>query len=252
MIAFTREVSPAIDRCELTHVARVPIDLDRARAQHAAFEQALTGLGCEIRRLPPAPDLPDAVFVQDTAVVLDEVAILARLGAASRRPEVASVAATLGPFRPLRRIEAPGTLDGGDVVRIGRRLFVGQTARTNADGIRQLADLVRPFGYDVEPVPVTGCLHLQSAATPVADGLLLVNRAWVNPAQFGDVGVIDVDPGEPFAANALRVGQAIVYPTSFPATRARLEASGLLVEGVDLSELAKAEGGVTCCSLMVE
>jgi dimethylargininase len=251
VIAFTREVSPAIGQCELTHLDRVSIDLDRARAQHAAFERALERLGCTVRRLPPAPELPDAVFVQDTAVVLDEVAILARPGAASRRPEVESVASALDAIRPLRSIESPGTLDGGDVVCLGRRLFVGQTARTNADGARQLAQLVRPFGYDVRPVPVTGCLHLQSAVTPVADGVLLVNRAWVDPGLFGAVEVVDVDPAEPFGANALRVGQTVVYPTGFPATRGRLEARGLAVAPVDMSELAKAEAGVTCCCLII-
>jgi dimethylargininase len=251
VIAFTREVSPTIDRCELTHLGRVPIDLERARAQHRAFERTLAELGCSVRRLPPAPDLPDAVFVQDAAFVFDEVAVLARPGAESRRAEVESVAVALKEFRPLRSIEPPGTLDGGDVLRLGREVYVGRTARTNSDGIRQLAAILRPFGYTVRPVPITGCLHLQSAVTPVAKQTLLVNRAWVDPSQFGSVEVIDVDPEEPFAANALRVRDAIVYPTGFTATQARLAALGLRVVTVNLSELAKAEAGVTCCSLIV-
>ena len=251
MIAFTREVSPAIERCELTHLPRVPIDLHRAREQHAAFERTLESLGCDVRRLPPNPDLPDAVFVQDTAIVLNEIAVLARPGAVSRRPEVTSVAEALAAHRPLRSIEAPGTLDGGDIVRLARDVFVGQTARTNADGVRQLRNLLRPFGYTVHGMAVTGCLHLQSAVTPIADRGLLVNRAWIDPALFGDVEVIDIDPSEPFAANALRVGDDVVYPTGFPRTRARLAALGLQVVDVDLSELAKAEAGVTCCCLLV-
>jgi dimethylargininase len=251
VIAFTREVSPAIDRCELTHLARVPIDLERARAQHRAFERTLAELGCTVRRLPAAPDLPDAVFVQDTAFVFDEVAVLARPGAESRRAEVESVAVALKEFRPLRSIERPGTLDGGDVIRLGRDIYVGQTARTNADGIRQLAEILRPFGYVVRSVPITACLHLQTAVTPVAEGTLLVNRDWVDPSQFGSVEVIDVDPNEPFAANALRVRDSIVYPTGFAATQARLAAHGLRVTTVNLSELGKAEAGVTCCSLIV-
>jgi dimethylargininase len=251
VIAFTREVSRSIDRCELTHVSRLPIDLDRARAQHAAFERTLSELGCDVRRLPPAPDLPDAVFVQDTAVVLDEVAVLARPGAESRRPEVVSVGGALEPLRLLKRIEPPGTLDGGDVICVGRIVYVGQTARTNADGARQLGDLLRPFGYSVRPVPVTGCLHLQSAVTPVADRGLLVNRAWVDPAAFGEVELIDVHPAEPFAANALEVGGTVVYPRGFPRTQSRLAARGLQVVTVDLSELARAEAGVTCCCLLV-
>jgi dimethylargininase len=251
VIAFTREVSPAIGRCELTHLARVPIDLGRAREQHAAFERTLTRLGCTVRRLPPTPDLPDAVFVQDAAVVFDEVAVLARPGAESRRAEVATVAAALEEFRPLRPIQPPGTVDGGDIVRLGRDVYIGRTARTNADGIQQLIAILAPLGYRVHPVSVTGCLHLQTAVTPVAERILLVNREWVDPGVFGIVDVIDVDPAEPFAANALRVGAVVVYRTGFAATQARLEASGIRVVTVDLSELAKAEAGVTCCCLMV-
>jgi dimethylargininase len=250
-IAFTREVGPAIARCELTHLSRAPIDLQLARAQHAAFERVLASLGCDVRRLPPADDLPDAVFVQDTAIILDEVAILARPGAASRRPEVASVAEELASNRPLRWIEAPGTLDGGDIVRLGRDVFVGQTARTNADAVRQLQDWLQPLGYAVHAVRVTGCLHLQSAVTPIADRGLLVNRSWIDPTVFGDIEIIEVDPAEPYAANALRVKDTVVYPTGFPRTRARLVASELRVVDVDLSELAKAEAGVTCCCLLV-
>jgi dimethylargininase len=251
MIAFTREVSPGIARCELTHLARTPIDPDRARAQHRAYEAALASLGCTVRRLPETPDLPDAVFVQDAALVFDEVAVIARPGAASRRAETATVAAALEPFRPLRFIEAPGTLDGGDVVRLGRRVFVGQTARTDADGAGQLATILRPYGYVVTTVRPTDCLHLQTAVTPVAEDVILVNPAWVDPMAFGDAEVIAVDPAEPFAANALRVGGALVCPDGFPRTRARLEARGLRVLPVDVSELAKAEAGVTCCCLLV-
>lgn len=251
MIAFTREVSPSIVRCELTHVARTPIHLNRARDQHRAYEAALASLGCTVRRLPDTPDLPDAVFVQDAAFVFDEIAVIARPGAASRRAETESVAAALRPLRPLRFIEPPGTLDGGDVVCLGRSVFVGQTARTNADGARQLAAILTPSGYTVTPVASTGCLHLQTAVTPVAEAVILVNRQWVEPSVFGPVEVIDVDPAEPFAANVLRVGDALIYPDYFPRTRARLEARGLRVVPVDVSELAKAEAGVTCCCLLV-
>jgi dimethylargininase len=251
VIAFTREVSPAIERCELTHLARVPIDLDRARAQHRAFERTLADLGCEVRRLPPAPDLPDAVFVQDAAFVFDEVAVLARPGAASRRAELESVAVALKEYRPLRSIEPPGTLDGGDVIRLGRDVYVGRTARTNEEGVRQLAAILGPSGYAVHPVPVAGCLHLQTAVTSVGEQVLLANRNWVDPGLFGAVEVIEVDPREPFAANALRVGAAVVYPTGFQATRARLAAHGVPVVTVDVSELARAEAGVTCCCLIL-
>jgi dimethylargininase len=251
MIAFTREVSASIVRCELTHLARQPIDLDRARQQHRAYEAALAALGCTVRRLPETPALPDAVFVQDVALVFDEVAVIARPGAASRRPETATVAEALASLRPLRFIEPPGTLDGGDVVCLGRVVFVGRTARTNANGCGQLAGILEPFGYTVTAVAPTGCLHLQTAVTSVADGVILVNPDWIDPGVFGSVEVIEVDPAEPFAANALRVGDALVYSASFPRTRARLETGGFHVLPVDVSELAKAEAGVTCCCLLV-
>jgi dimethylargininase len=251
MIAFTREVSPSISCCEVTHLAREPIDLGQSRTQHRAYEATLASLGCTVRRLPETPDLPDAVFVQDAALVFDEVAVITRPGAESRRAETATVAEALAALRPLRLIEPPGTLDGGDVVCLNRSVFVGRTSRTNADGCRQFAGILEPFGYRVIAVAPTGCLHLQTAVTPVADGVILVNPVWIDPSVFGNVDVIAIDPAEPFAANALRVGDALIYPNHFPRTRARLEARDLRVVPVDVSELAKAEAGVTCCCLLV-
>lgn len=248
-IAIVREVSPAIARCELTHLARTPIDAGRAAAQHAAYVAELAALGDHIERLPEAPDLPDAVFVEDIAVVLDELAIITRPGAESRRAETASVAVALTRYRRLRYIEAPDTLDGGDVLQVGRSLFVGVTPRTSAGGIAQLAGIVAPAGYEVSTVPVTGCLHLKSAVSEIADRTLLINPAWVPPEAFAPLRLIAVEPTEPFAANAVRIGDVVIHPTEFPRTRARMEAEGVVVRAVPASELAKAEGGVTCCSL---
>lgn len=191
------------------------------------------------------------MFVEDAAVVFDELAVVARPGAAARRGETEAVAAALARHRPLARIEAPGTLDGGDVLRVGRRVFVGRSGRTDRSGREQLRALVAPHGYTVEEVAVTGCLHLKSAATEVAPGTLVVERRWLDAAPFAGLELIDVDPAEPFAANALRVGGAVVLPEAFPRTRRRLEARGLEVRTVPASELAKAEGGVTCCSIVV-
>lgn len=237
-------------RCELTHLPRAAIDVALAVAQHRAYEQALAALGCEIVRLPADPDLPDSVFVEDVAVVLDEIAVVTRPGAASRRAEAAAVAEALVPFRRVTAIAAPGTLDGGDVLRIGRRIFVGQSARSNASGIEQLRAVVWPYGHSVTAVPVDGCLHLKSAITQVGPDTVLVNPAWVDGRLFGAARVIEVDPAEPYAANGLRVGESVIYPASFPATRARLEAAGIAVYAIDVSELQKAEGAVTCCSVI--
>ena len=250
LMALTREISPAIQQCELTHLARTPIDLDRARAQHAAYEWALVGAGCTVRRLDTIDPLPDSVFVEDIAVVLDELAIMTRPGAQARRSETGAIAQWLANVRPLRYIESPGTLDGGDVLVVGRSMFVGASNRTNATGAAQLRRLVSPFGYTVEIVPVSGCLHLKSAVTAVSQDTLLINPAWVSADRFAELTLIEVDAGEQYGANAAAVGGKVIYPAAFPRTAGRLQTHGLAVEIVDVDELAKAEGAVTCCSLI--
>lgn len=251
-IALTRAVSPSLEHCELTHLAREPINVARAQAQHMQYEAALAELGGKVVHLPAAPKLPDAVFVEDTALVLDELAIITRPGAASRRPETQAVAHALQAYRPLSFIEAPGTLDGGDILRVGRRLFVGLTTRSNAAGIAQLRQLVAPAGCTVEGVEVKDCLHLKSAVSVVAPDTLLLNPAWVDAQVFGVPKVIEVDPREPFGANALWLDEALIYPQAYIHTQARLRAHGLNLKLVEADELAKAEGGVTCCSLIVK
>jgi len=252
LIALTREVSASIADCELTHLARAPIDVENARAQHRAYEETLAALGCAIIRVEAAPGLPDAVFVEDAAVVVDEVALIARPGAASRRAETAAVAEALGPYRPLRAIAAPGTLDGGDVLVVGHDVFVGVSSRTNADGIEQMRAAIEPLGYKIRPVAVTGCLHLKSAVTALSNDHLLINPDWVPRGIFASFGLVEIDPLEPAAANVVRVGGRLVYPEAFPRTRARIERAGFEVRTVDVSELAKAEGAVTCCSVIFD
>jgi dimethylargininase len=250
LVAITRQVSDAIGECELTHLPRVEIDVALARAQHHGYEQALAAQGCMVVSLPPQPALPDSVFVEDAAVVLDEIAIVTRPGVHSRRAETTSVAEALTAYRRIWFVEAPGTLEGGDVLRLGNRLFVGLSGRSDQSGIMQLRAVAWPYGYTVTAVPVAGCLHLKSAVTQVADQAVLVNPAWIDPSLFGRFAAIEVDPNEPYAANGMLVGGRLIYPSSFPRTRERLEARGVTVVPVDVSELQKAEGAVTCCSLV--
>jgi dimethylargininase len=252
LIALTRDISPAITRCELTHREREPIDLTLARAQHAAYEACLRDAGCRVERLDAGADMPDAVFIEDTAIVFDEVAIITRPGAASRRVETAGVAAALRHYRPLHRMESPAAADGGDALVVGRQLFVGRSSRTNDAGIEDMRRVLTPYGYDVTAVAVKGCLHLKSAATMVGENLLLVNPEWLPSGAFAGFDRIDVHPDEPLAANALQIRDQIIYPTAFPRTLERLHARGLRVCTVDASEVAKAEGAVTCCSLIFE
>jgi dimethylargininase len=251
LLAYTRAVSPSLAHCELTHLARERLDVDGAAREHHAYEALLAQLGATVRRLPPQPDLPDAVFVEDTAIVLDELAVITRPGAASRRREAASTATALAAHRPLVHIEAPATLDGGDVLVAGRRIYAGLSSRTDRAAIDQIAALLNPLDYEVIPVSFRGCLHLKSCVTRVADGLVLLNPDWVDRKVFGGNHAVTVDPTEPHAANALALGGSVIHPAHFPRTRARLEAEGLRVEPIVMRELAKAEAGVTCCSLLV-
>jgi dimethylargininase len=252
LIAITRAVSPAIINCELTFLSRRPIDLAKAREQHRAYELLLEKLGARVISLPPEPDLPDSMFVEDPAIVLDELAIILPLGTPSRRAEAASLAKTLSEFRNLQYIHAPATLEGGDVLRVERTLFVGLSSRTNAEGIRQLVALLARNECQVVSVPVSGCLHLKSAVTYLGRNTLLANRGWIDPSSFATLRCdwIDVAPEEPHAANALAIGDAIIFPASFPRTRARIEAAGFHVTTLDISELQKAESGLTCSSLI--
>ncbi len=250
MIAITRPVSDSLAECELTHQARVPIDVARARAEHAAYESALKSLGCEILRLPALPDRPDAVFVEDTAVVVDECAVVTRPGAAARREETASMRALLRELLPVSEMAAPGTLDGGDVLRVGKRLFVGISSRTNEAGARQLAALLAPFGYAVTSVRVGNCLHLKSAVTALGDNLVIVNAGAVDPEVFG-VPYVRVPDAEAAAANVLAMGANVLCPASAQETAKLLESRGFTVIPVVNTELAKAEAGLTCCSVLV-
>ena len=250
LFAITRAVSPSINRCELTFHAKEPIDFAKANAQHEAYEECLRHLGALVVSLPAEPDLPDAVFVEDAAIVVDEVAVIPIMGAASRRAETASIAAALGAYRPLKFLESPATLDGGDVMRIGRTLFVGASRRTNTEGIAQLRAALAPSHYEVNAVEVKRCLHLKSGCSYLGRNSILVNRTWVDVTPFAGFELIDVPATEPGAANALLVADVLIVASAFPETLARLEARGFKARAIDLSEFQKAEGGVTCKSLI--
>ena len=250
-VAITRKVSPSIARCELTHLDRTGIDPSRAASQHETYCRTLAEVGCRVVALPAEPELPDAVFVEDGAVVVEEIAVLTRPGALSRRPEIPALRVELKRYRPIAEIAAPGTLDGGDVLQSGRTVWVGRSGRSNAAGIRQLGEILNRFGYVVIPVGVQGCLHLKTAVTRIGPETLLLNPAMVEPDVFPGFRCLEVDRSEPMAANALLVGETVIYPEAFPATRRKMEQAGFQVRTVPADELAKAEGGVTCCSIVL-
>lgn len=252
VIAITREVSSRFNECEITHINRTPIDLDIARKQHHEYVQTLAKIGCQIIELDEEQDLPDSVFVEDTAFILPEVAVITRPGADSRKPETESIIQALSSHRPLVHVVAPATVDGGDVLVLGKNIFIGMSTRSTPEAVTQLQGLLDNYGYTVVGVKLTDCLHLKTAVTRVDDNTLLINKNWVSPEHFTGFDLIDVDSSEPFAANCLPVKDVIIYPTTFPNTQKKLEQKGYKIANVNLDELAKAEGAVTCCSLIIE
>jgi dimethylargininase len=250
LIAITRPVSPSINNCALSFHARQPIDVAKASAQHKAYQDCLTTLGVQVVSLAAEPDLPDAVFVEDPAIIVDEVAIISIMGAPTRRPEAPSLAVALSRYRPIKELIGLATLEGGDVIRIGRSVFVGLSQRTNREGFRQLRDILRAYDYQVQAIEVGGCLHLKSACSYLGNNSILINRSLVDPKPFLGFELIDIADDEPAGANALLVNDVVIMPSSFPKTRALLEQRGFCVRTIDLSELQKAEAGVTCTSLI--
>lgn len=246
LTALTRWVGPELAACELTHFERAIIDSDAAHAEHVGYLDALRELCDEVVELPALPEYPDGCFVEDAAIVLDECVVLTRPGAASRRGEVEALAPHLPTDREVLRLEGPCTLDGGDVLVCEDIVYVGWSTRTNHHGLRQLAHLLLPHGYRVKAVEVTGCLHLKSAMTQVAPGLMLANPTLANLDRVSGVELLEVDPREPAAANALSIGGLVIYPEEFPRTAELLVSRGLTLRTVPTVELQKAEAGVTC------
>jgi dimethylargininase len=255
-LAFTRAVSPRLAECALTHLAREPIDPVRAADQHAAYERALKGAGFDIVRLPELADDPDAVFVEDTAILLGDHAVITRPGSPSRAGETQSTADGLGAYFTIRHLE-DGALDGGDVLRIGDRLYVGLSSRTDALGADALEAVAARLGFSVHRVELGRCLHLKTAATFAgADGegrpTVLVNPEWIDPGLFAETSPVLVTAGEPSAANCVRAGNRLIMAAGSPGTVARLRGRGFTVVELDLSELQKAEAGGTCMSLIAD
>lgn len=251
MIALVRSISPRFAECELTHLSRSPIDLTLAVRQHAAYLKALENAGCDLEILSPLPDCPDGVFVEDMAIALPELAIISRPGAISRRTEVDSVQESISHHRKIKVIEAPGTLDGGDVLWINKNIWVGLSSRTNQSGFEQLHDHLVPLGYHVRAITNTACLHLKSAVSKIGPNQVLLSPAWIEPKHFSTLEVVETDPNEPDAANALLVNTHLIYPSNFPKTAEKISELGYHLQLIDNSEVIKAEGGVTCGCILL-
>lgn len=251
LFALTRGVSSRINECELSFIDRHAIDVPRAVRQHRNYQELLKSLGVSVIEIPADDNCPDCCFLEDTAIVLDELAIICRPGSGPRRREVDAVVPNIREYRrDIFRIEAPATLEGGDVLRVGRTLFVGRTQRTNREGIAQLQKYVAPHGYDVKAVEVPGALHLKSVCTAVDDHTILGEPTRVDLAPLADFEVIEVPSDEWMGANILLVDQTVCMHSGFVQTNALLRERGYEVRAVDISEFLKAEAGLTCMSLI--
>ncbi len=248
--ALVHAVPPNLNRCELSFRKRVPIDYDLAVAQHRRFCEVLQAAGVELIELTANMGCPDAAFVEDVAVVFEEVAVICSMGVASRRGETAAVEAELAKYRPVARVSLPATIEGGDVLQLGSQVFVGLSDRTNKAGVKALRHLLSRFGYEVIPVQVTSCLHLKTACTPISRRSLLANPAWVDLGPFSEYNVVTVPEEEPWAANALLLGDLVVVHSGFPRTEKLLRDLEFEVVSLDLSEFIKAEAGPSCLAMV--
>lgn len=250
MVALTHIVSPNINQCELTFHDRKPIDYERAVEQHEAYCRLLRDVGLHVIELSVNRDYPDSTFVEDTAVVLNEIAVMANMGAESRQGEAKGIELELARYREIAHIQPPATLDGGDVLQIGRKIFVGLSPRTNFDGFESLKNILECFDYQVIPVELKNCLHLKSACTAVSNDTLLLNPKWLGIDPFGNFQIIQIHEDEPWAANVLKIKDIIYMHSGFIKTIRLVENRGFKVKTVDISELLKAEAGMTCSSIL--
>ena len=250
--AITRAVSPTIGRCQLTYMSRQPIDYHKAVQQHSAYRHALREMGLEVICLPAQADLPDAVFVEDNALVLDELAIIGATAVPSRKPELSSMGSFLARHRQVHSLGEGIAFEGGDVIRQGRTLYVGQSGRTCLDAIVRLSEILEGFDYRVKPVKVSQCLHLSTGASFISSDTILVNPEWIDLSIFAGCKIIETPQDEPWAANALAVNGSVLVPDGFPKTCELLTSHGFSVRVVDVSEFLKAEAGVTCLVNILE
>jgi dimethylargininase len=250
--ALTHKISSRIAECELTFVERAPIDYQKALRQHDDYEALLTRLGVLVRSLSENDQYPDACFVEDTAIVVDEVAVICSMGVSSRRGETSLIARELSSYRDLIHISLPATIEGGDVLRVGRQILAGQSKRTNSEGIRALTRILEPFGYKIIPVTTKGGLHFKSGCTAIDDETLFVNPDWVETDSLREFKPLATAADEPSSANVLRLGETVCVQSEFPRAIDLIRSVVERVETVDMSELRKAEAGLTCSSIIFE
>lgn len=249
--AFCREVPVTFDQAIVQSRSSAPIDVGLARQQHQAYVQALESMGLQVQVLPADRHFPDCCFVEDCAVVADGVALIPRLGAPSRRGEEIPIATVLERHVGIEWVRNPATLDGGDCLRIGKRWYVGRSRRTNAAGAGRVREVFAPLGFDIIEVPLQNILHLKCVCSRLDEQTMLLAEGSIPAEVFRDVRVLHVPAAEAYAANSLAVNGTILMPAGFPATRRAIEGAGFKVAELDHSEIRKADGAMTCLSILV-
>ena len=250
LLAMTHLPSPKLQECELTFVQSEPISLEKATLQHTAYGEMLERCGAKVMVLDENLACPDSVFVEDPIIVFDEVAVLTSMGVESRRAESASMERVFSKYRNVERIVLPAQIEGGDVLKVGKKIFVGESPRTNRDGITALEAIIKPFGYEVISVSVTGCLHLKTGVTALDDQTVLINSNWLDADAFHGFTKVEVPEDEPFGANVLKIGEILCMNEAFPESISLVKSLGCKVETVNISEFVKAEAGLTCMSVL--
>lgn len=249
IVAMTHVPSPLLQECELTFVESETIDIEKANVQHKKYCAMLERCGAKVIVLDENLACPDSVFVEDPIIVFDEVAVLTSMGVESRRAESASMEKVFSKYRHVVPIHLPAKIEGGDVLKVGKKIFVGESARTNREGIQALEAIINPFGYEVVSVQVTGCLHLKTGVTALDEKTVLINSDWVDADAFHGFTKVEVPENEPFGANVLKIGEILCMNEAFPESITLVKSLGYSVETVNISEFVKAEAGLTCMSV---
>ena len=249
LLAMTHLPSPKLQECELTFLESEAIDIEKAKEQHKNYGAMLARCGVKVIVLEDNLACPDSVFVEDPIIVFDEVAVLTSMGVESRRAESAAMEKIFAGYRKVERISLPAKIEGGDVLKVGKKIFVGESARTNREGIQALERIIKPFGYDVIPVSVTGCLHLKTGVTALDERTVLINSNWLDADAFYGFTKVEVPSDEPFGANVLKIGEILCMNEAFPESIELVRSLGYRVETVNISEFVKAEAGLTCMSV---
>jgi dimethylargininase len=249
-VAYVRPVPAAFTGAVTSQPVDPPLDAERAAVQHAGYIGALERGGYHVIAVPTAPDAPDSPFVEDAAVIIGERVLITRPGHPARRTETSGVAAVLADRFELETVEAPATIDGGDVLVVGRRLFVGLSGRTNRGGVDAVAALATPQGFEVVAVPVRAVLHLKSGLSAIDDQTVLWHPDACDRDALADLDVVEVPGDDPEAANVVRLADGrILVSAAHEATAGLISERGGEVVHVDVSEFGRADGGLTCLSI---